>query len=97
MLDTTYIMRHGCYLPNPEVNMTKDMLCQYITLFDDATTKTVETGEIQMEYCYYFEQLEAFAHIYPNYNYNDLNKLCRDTLSPFYNKVVFKRNRYNRR
>ena len=96
MLDTTYIMLRGCYLQNPEVNMTKEVLMQYITLFDDATTKTVDTGEIQAEYCYYFEQLEAFSKIYPQYDITKLERKYSDILSTFYYKPHFKRNAYNR-
>ena len=87
MLDTTYIMQGGEQIPNPEFEMTNELLCQYIDEFDKATEVVVANGELVMEFHYYYNQLEAFAEINPHFNYNKLERRYQDLLAPFFRSV----------
>ena len=96
MLAELYIMERGFQKPNPEVTITDELIIQYVIAFDNATATVIETGEIVPEYCYYYEQLEAFANTHPLFNYNKIERQYQDLLSPFFNKIVEKKNRMNK-
>jgi hypothetical protein len=80
--------------PMEIIDLSQDIpkLMEYIQAFDNGTAETIKMGEPTLEYGYYWDQLDSFIQLHPNFDTCMIpNQQLQQVLSGLYsNKKILK-------